>query len=79
MDSLFFVDFCDNLLQGLFSTLSFLRLQYIFVSNNKLIEEIPSLICNASSVEVLDLSHQHLSGMIVKFLEQSNVLKMLDL
>ena len=78
-DSFLFVDFCHNLLQGLFATLSFLRMQYIFVSNNKLTRGIPSLICNASFVKVLDLSHKHLSGMILKFLVHSNVLKMLDL
>ena len=78
-DSLYFLDLRDNLLQGPFPNLSFLSLRYIFVSNNKLIGEIPSLICNASSLYVLDLSHNNLSGMVPKCLVQSNVLSVLDL
>ncbi|XVF03666.1 hypothetical protein REPUB_Repub05bG0013000 [Reevesia pubescens] len=35
-----------------------------FISNNSLIGEISSLICNASSLEILDLSHNNLSGII---------------
>ena len=78
MDSLYFLDLRYNLLQGPFPTLSFLSLEYLFVSNNKLTGEIPSLICNASSLEVLDLSHNNLSGMIPKCLVHSIVLLMLD-
>ena len=78
-DSLYFLDLHDNLLQGPFPTLSFLSLQYIFVSNNKLTGEIPSLICNASSLYVLDLSHNNLSGAVPKCLVHSNVLSVLDL
>nr|XP_023881554.1 receptor-like protein 9DC3 [Quercus suber] len=78
-DSLYFLDLHDNLLQGLFPTLSFLSLEYLFVSNNKLTGEIPSLICNARSLYVLDLSHNNLSGVVPKCLVQSNVLSVLDL
>ncbi|XP_030936623.1 receptor-like protein 33 [Quercus lobata] len=78
-DSLYFLDLSHNLLQGSFPTLNFLRVQYIFVSNNKLTGEIPSLICNASSLVVLDLSHNNLSGMVPKCLVHSNVLSVLDL
>ncbi|XP_050245764.1 receptor-like protein 7 isoform X3 [Quercus robur] len=78
-DSLLFLDLHDNLLQGPFPNLSFLSLRYIFVSNNKLTGEIPSLICNSSSLYVLDLSHNNLSGIVPKCLVQSNVLSVLDL
>ncbi|KAF3949788.1 hypothetical protein CMV_024381 [Castanea mollissima] len=65
-DSLYFLDLSHNLFQGPFPTLNFLRVQYIFVSNNKLTGEIPSSICNASSLEILDLSHNNLSGTVPK-------------
>ncbi|KAF3953072.1 hypothetical protein CMV_021444 [Castanea mollissima] len=78
-DSLYFLNLRDNLLQGPFPTLSFLTLSYFLVSNNKLIGEIPSLICNASSLNVLDLSYNNLSGVVPKCLVQSNVLSVLDL
>ncbi|KAF3948055.1 hypothetical protein CMV_025895 [Castanea mollissima] len=78
-DSLYFLDLHDNLLQGPFPTLNFLSLEYLFVSNNKLTGEIPSLICNASSLYVLDLSHNNLSGMLPKCLVHSNFLSMLNL
>ena len=78
-DSLHFLDLHDNLLQGPFPTLSFLSLRYIFVSNNKLTGEIPSLICNTSSLDVLDLSYNNLSGVLPKCLVHSNVLSVLDL
>ncbi|KAM4080110.1 hypothetical protein ACB094_09G166500 [Castanea mollissima] len=78
-DSLYFLDLRANLLQGSFPTLSFPSLQYLFASNNKFTGEIPSLICNASSLYVLDLSHNNLSGMVPKCLVHSNVLSVLDL
>ncbi|KAL4607766.1 hypothetical protein ACB092_09G199300 [Castanea dentata] len=78
-DSLYFLDLRNNLLQGPFSTPSFLSLRYIFVSNNKLTGEIPSSICNASFLDVLDLSHNNLSGVVPKCLVHSNVLSVLDL
>ncbi|XVF03678.1 hypothetical protein REPUB_Repub05bG0014200 [Reevesia pubescens] len=36
----------------------------LLISNNSLIGDISSLICNASSLEILDLSHNNLSGII---------------
>ncbi|XP_023896500.2 receptor-like protein 33 [Quercus suber] len=78
-DSLYFLDRHDNLLQGPFPTQSFLSLRYLLVSNNKLTGEIPSLICNATYLEVLDLSHNNLSGMVPKCLVRSKYLSVLDL
>ena len=78
-DSLYFLDLRDNLLQGPFSTLSFLSPQYMFVSNNKLTGKIPSSICNASNLDVLVLSHNNLSGIISKCLAHSKSLTVLDL
>jgi Leucine-rich repeat (LRR) protein len=78
-DSLWFLDLRNNLLQGPFPTLNFTVLGYFFVSNNKLSEEIPSSICNASSLEVLDLSHNNLNGMIPKCLIHFSSLSVLDL
>ncbi|KAL4607791.1 hypothetical protein ACB092_09G200400 [Castanea dentata] len=78
-DSLYFLDLHANLLQGSFPTLSFPSLRYLFVSNNKFTGEIPSLICNTSTLAILDLSHNNLSGMLPKCLVHSNVLSVLDL
>ena len=68
------VDLRNNLLQGPFPTLNVFYLRYLFASSNNLTGEIPSLICNASSLEVLDLSHNNFSGTIPKCLVRSNVL-----
>ena len=78
-DSLYFLDLRDNLLQGPFPNISFLGLAYLFFSNNKLSGEIPSSICNTSSLEVLDLSHNNLSGLVPKCLVNSSGLSVLDL
>ncbi|KAL4619251.1 hypothetical protein ACB092_06G066800, partial [Castanea dentata] len=81
-NSLYYVDLRANLLQGPFPTLNFRYLLYFFVSNNSLTGEIPFLICNAtcaSSLLVLDLSHNNLSGMIPKCLAHFSVLSVLDL
>ncbi|CAL5443110.1 unnamed protein product [Camellia sinensis] len=51
-----------------------------FFSQNKLTGEIPSSICNVSSLSILDLSHNHLSGAIPQCLRNlSNFLLVLDL
>ena len=78
-DSLYFLDLRDNLLQGPFPNISFLGLAYLFFSNNKLSGEIPSSICNTSSLKVLDLSHNNLSGLVPKCLVNSSGLSVLDL
>ncbi|KAI8570881.1 hypothetical protein RHMOL_Rhmol01G0073200 [Rhododendron molle] len=50
---------------------------YFFISNNNLSGEIPLLICNASSLQILDLSHNKLSGAIPQCL--ASVLSVLNL
>ncbi|CAL5336836.1 unnamed protein product [Camellia sinensis] len=54
---------------------------YVFsISNNKLTGEIPTLICNLSSLGVLDLSNNSLSGLIPQCLGNlSNSLSVLNL
>ncbi|XP_030966954.1 receptor-like protein 6 isoform X1 [Quercus lobata] len=78
-NSLYYVDLRNNLLQGQFPTLNSSNLQFIFFSNNNLTGEIPSLICDAIHLGVLDLSHNNLSGMIPKCLVNSTSLSVLDL
>ncbi|KAL4611712.1 hypothetical protein ACB092_08G145300 [Castanea dentata] len=77
--NLYFVDLRNNLLQGPFPTLNALNLRYLFASNNNLTGEIPSLICNASYLDVIDLSHNNFRGTIPKCLVHSNLLSVLDL
>nr|XP_023880672.1 receptor-like protein 9DC3 [Quercus suber] len=79
MNSLSYVDLRDNLLQGPFPTLNFSSLQFIFFSKNNLTGEIPSFICDAIYLRVLDLSHNNLSGMIPKCLVNYTALSVLDL
>ncbi|XVF77250.1 hypothetical protein PTKIN_Ptkin14bG0028000 [Pterospermum kingtungense] len=51
-----------------------------FISNNSLSGEISSLICNASSLDILDLSHNNLSGIIPQcFRNLSQSVSMLNL
>ncbi|XP_050279537.1 receptor-like protein 9DC3 isoform X4 [Quercus robur] len=79
MNSLYYVDLHDNLLQGPFPSLDFSSLHFIFFSKNNLTGEIPSLICDAIHLEVLDLSHNNLSDMIPKCLVNSTALSVLAL
>ncbi|KAF3954106.1 hypothetical protein CMV_020506 [Castanea mollissima] len=79
MNSLYYVDLRNNLLQGPFPILNSSNLHFMFFSNNKLTGEIPSFICNAIHLQVLDLSHNNLSGMIPKCLVNSTFLSVLDL
>ncbi|XP_028114608.1 receptor-like protein 9DC3 [Camellia sinensis] len=69
----------SNLIQGQLPVLP-LSVSYFLFSQNKLTGEIPSSICNASSLSILDLSHNHLSGAIPQCLGYfNNVLFVLDL
>ncbi|KAA8537353.1 hypothetical protein F0562_026960 [Nyssa sinensis] len=72
-----FLDLRFNLLQGPLpipqrNTTNF------FISNNKLDGEVPSLICNVSSLDILDLSNNNLSGVIPQCLGSAG-LSVLDL
>ncbi|XP_058216818.1 receptor-like protein 33 [Rhododendron vialii] len=57
------LDLRSNLLQGQLPIPPPLMRNF-FISNNSLSGEIPSLICNASSLNILDLSHNKLSGAV---------------
>ncbi|XP_058182680.1 receptor-like protein 6 [Rhododendron vialii] len=62
-EGLYTLDLRSNLLQGSLPIPPHL-IQFFFISNNSLSGEIPSLICNASSLKILDLSHNKLSGVV---------------
>ncbi|XP_058182762.1 receptor-like protein 19 [Rhododendron vialii] len=73
------LDLRSNLLQGPLPVPPPL-IGYFFISNNTLSGEIPSLICNASTLEILDLSHNKLSGAVPQCLGNfSSVLSVLNL
>ncbi|CAL5443181.1 unnamed protein product [Camellia sinensis] len=73
------LDLRSNLIQGQLPVPP-LSISYFLFSQNKLTGEIPSSICNASSLSILDLSHNHLSGAIPQCLGYfNNVLLVLDL
>ncbi|XP_028095703.1 receptor-like protein 43 [Camellia sinensis] len=55
-----------------------LAVSYFFISQNKLIGDIPLSICNSSSLKILDLSHNNMSGVIPQCLGNST-LSVLDL
>ncbi|XP_021287642.1 receptor-like protein 12 [Herrania umbratica] len=58
-----YLDLSSNLIQGNLP-IPPSTTRYFLISNNSLSGEIPSLICNANSLEILDLSHNKLSGII---------------
>ncbi|XP_058182879.1 receptor-like protein 53 [Rhododendron vialii] len=73
------LDLRSNLLQGplLIPPPS---IQYFLMSNNSLYGEIPSLLCNASFLQMLDLSHNKLSGEVPQCLgNSSSILMVLSL
>ncbi|XP_028070414.1 receptor-like protein 7 [Camellia sinensis] len=73
------LDLRSNLIQGQLPVPP-LSVSYFLLSQNKLTGEIPSSICNARSLSILDLSHNNLSGAIPQCLGYfSNVLFVLDL
>ncbi|KAI8570869.1 hypothetical protein RHMOL_Rhmol01G0071300 [Rhododendron molle] len=73
------VDLSFNYLQGPLRVPS-PSLSSFLISHNKLTGEIPSLICNLSSLQILVLSNNNLSGVIPHCLGNvSNDLKVLDL
>ncbi|KAH7848541.1 hypothetical protein Vadar_004175 [Vaccinium darrowii] len=73
------LDLRFNLLQGPLP-IPPASIRYFFISNNSLHGEIPSLICNASSLEILDLSHNKFSGAVPQCLGNfSSALSVLNL
>ncbi|XVF79478.1 hypothetical protein PTKIN_Ptkin14bG0225800 [Pterospermum kingtungense] len=57
------IDLGSNLIQGNLLVLP-PKTSIFFISNNSLSGEIPGLICNVSSIEILDLSRNNLGGII---------------
>ncbi|GLU18408.1 hypothetical protein SLE2022_347120 [Rubroshorea leprosula] len=57
------LDIRSNMLQGAFPVPP-IKMIYLLISNNHLSGEISSELCKANSLEILDLSHNNLSGMI---------------
>ncbi|CAL5438643.1 unnamed protein product [Camellia sinensis] len=77
--NLVILDLSFNLIQGPLPVPP-LSVSYFLFSQNKLTGEIPSSICNVSSLSILDLSHNHLSGAIPQCLGYfNNILFVLDL
>ncbi|XP_031094198.1 receptor-like protein 33 [Ipomoea triloba] len=78
-ENLVFVDLRSNLLRGSLPVPSSTT-QIFFASNNNLTGELPLLVCNLSSLVVLDLSNNSLTGTIPKCLSSvSRSLSVLDL
>ncbi|XP_028800288.1 receptor-like protein 9DC3 [Neltuma alba] len=78
MRNLTFLGLSFNLLQGNLPIPSF-GVEYFVVSNNKFNGHISSSFCNASSLVILNLSHNNLSGHIPKCLVALPYLESLDL
>ncbi|KAI9095303.1 hypothetical protein K1719_026337 [Acacia pycnantha] len=76
--SVTFLDLSFNMLQGNLPT-PFYGAQFFSVSNNKFSGDISFLFCNASSLEILNLSHNNLSGPIPQCLVGLPNLSVLDL
>ncbi|CAL5360692.1 unnamed protein product [Camellia sinensis] len=79
LKNLVILNFRFNLIQGPLPVLPPSVSSFLF-SQNKLTGQIPSSICNVSSLYILDLSHNHLSGAIPQCLGHfSSVLFVLNL
>uniref|UniRef100_A0A0R0G957 Disease resistance R13L4/SHOC-2-like LRR domain-containing protein n=1 Tax=Glycine max TaxID=3847 RepID=A0A0R0G957_SOYBN len=72
------LDLSFNKLQGDLSIVPN-GIEYFLVSNNELTGNIPSTMCNASSLIILDLAHNNLTGPIPPNFCKGNALKTLKL
>ncbi|PON43272.1 LRR domain containing protein, partial [Parasponia andersonii] len=78
-NNLEYLDLRSNLFSGPLPIASPI-LQFLSVSKNQLVGEIPTSFCSMSSLEVLDLSHNNLSGIIPQCMGNfSKRLSVLDL
>ncbi|TYI85394.1 hypothetical protein E1A91_D05G439000v1 [Gossypium mustelinum] len=74
-----FLDLSSNLISGNLPTPAS-TIKVFLISNNSFNGEVSSLICNASSLQILDLSHNYLSGTIPQYFGNlSNSLQFLNL
>ncbi|KAI5334014.1 hypothetical protein L3X38_024147 [Prunus dulcis] len=77
--NLYYLDLRNNSLQGELPIPS-PSTSYIFISNNQFTGEIPPTICSLSSLQILDLSYNKLSGKIHQCIENfSKSLSVLNL
>ena len=69
----------NNNLTGILDPVLPSSMYYFFISNNSFSGEIPSTICNVTSLEILDISYNSLSGKIPPCLGNFSYLFVMDL